>query len=80
MTVPTGNIPSAVVQSECKMYFIKPELHDLGRTLLKTPFGNEVSCYDLERTIRDLVIGRSAEPIIDRVPLDALDYVIGIVE
>lgn len=59
LTVPTGNIPSAVVQAECKMYFIKPELHDLGRTLLKTPFGNEVSCYDLERTICDIVRSRN---------------------
>lgn len=59
LTVPTGNIPSAVVQAECKMYFIKPELHDLGRTLLKTPFGNEVNCYDLERTICDIVRSRN---------------------
>ena len=59
LTVPTGNIPSAVVQAECKMYFIKPELHDLGRTLLKTQFGNEVSCYDLERTVCDIVRSRN---------------------
>ena len=59
LTVPTGCIPSAVVQNECKMYFIKPELHDLGRTMLKTPFGNEVSGYDLERTICDIVRSRN---------------------
>lgn len=59
LTVPTGNIPSAAVQSECKMYFIKPELHDLGRTIMKTPFGNEVSCYDLERTVCDIVRSRN---------------------
>lgn len=59
LTVPTGNIPSAVIQAECKMYFIKPELHDLGRTLMKTPFGNEVNCYDLERTICDIVRSRN---------------------
>jgi len=59
LTVPTGNIPSAVIQAECKMYFIKPELHALGRTLLKTPFGNEVNCYDLERTICDIVRSRN---------------------
>ena len=59
LTVPTGNIPSVVVQSECKMYFIKPELHNIGRTLLKTPFDNEVSCYDLERTICDIVRSRN---------------------
>lgn len=59
LTVPTGNIPSAVVQKECKMYFIKLELHELGRTILTTPFGNEVSCYDLERTICDIVRSRN---------------------
>ena len=59
LTVPTGNIPSAIVQNECKMYYIKPELHELGRTTLKTPFGNEVSCYDLERTICDIVRSRN---------------------
>ena len=59
LTVPTGNLPSTVVQAECKMYFIKPELHDLGRTRLNTPFGNEVSCYDLERTICDIVRSRN---------------------
>ncbi len=59
VTVPTGNIPSVVVQAECKMYFIKPELHDLGRTLMKTPFGNEVNCYDLERTVCDIVRSRN---------------------
>ena len=59
LTVPTGNIPSAAVQSECKMYFIKPELHALGRTTMKTQFGNKVSCYDLERTICDIVRSRN---------------------
>ena len=32
------------------------------------------------KLICGIVIGRSAEPMIDRVPLDALDYVIGSVE
>lgn len=59
LTVPTGNIPSAVVQYECKMYFIKPELHALGRTTMKTQFGNKVSCYDLERTICDIIRSRN---------------------
>lgn len=59
LTVPTGNIPSAAVQAECKMYFIKPELHGLGRTRMKTPFGNDVSCYDLERTVCDIVRSRN---------------------
>ena len=58
-TIPSGNVPSAATKSECKMYYIKPELLDLGRTLMKTPFGNEVNCYDLERTVCDIIRSRN---------------------
>lgn len=58
LTVPTGCIPSTVIQKECKMHFIKPELHGVGRTTVKTQFGNSVSCYDPERTICDIVRSR----------------------
>ncbi|MBR5277768.1 MAG: hypothetical protein IKU23_00720 [Clostridia bacterium] len=58
-TIPSGNVPPTATKSECKMYYIKPELHHLGRTLLKTPFGNEVNCYDLERTVCDIIRSRN---------------------
>lgn len=59
ITVPTGCIPSAEIQSRCKIYYIKPELFELGRTTAKTPFGNNVSAYDLERTVCDVVRSRN---------------------
>ena len=55
ITAPSGCIPSAAIKSECKVYYIKPELFDLGRTILQTPAGNNVQAYDLERTICDVI-------------------------
>jgi len=59
VTAPSGCIPSAAVKEACKVYYIKPELFDLGRTILKTPAGNGVQAYDLERTICDAVRSRN---------------------
>ena len=59
ITVPSGCIPSVAIKSECKVYYIKPELFDLGRTMLKTPAGNKVQVYDLERTICDVIRSRN---------------------
>lgn len=59
ITAPSGCIPSAAIKSECKVYYIKPELFDLGRTMLKTPAGNQVQAYDLERTICDVIRSRN---------------------
>ena len=59
ITAPSGCIPSAAIKAECKVYYIKPELFALGRTEKKTPAGNLVPCYDLERTICDCVRSRN---------------------
>lgn len=59
ITAPSGCIPSVAIKSECKVYYIKPELFDLGRTMLKTPAGNKVQVYDLERTICDVIRSRN---------------------
>ena len=59
VTAPSGCIPSAAIKSECKVYYIKPELFELGKTVLKTPAGNVVPAYDLERTICDCVRSRN---------------------
>lgn len=59
ITAPSGCIPSAAIKSECKVYYIKPELFELGKTVLKTPAGNDVPVYDLERTICDAVRSRN---------------------
>lgn len=59
LTAPSGCIPSAAIKAGCKVYYIKPELFDLGRTMLKTPAGNDVQAYDLERTICDVIRSRN---------------------
>ena len=59
VTAPSGCIPSTAIKAECKVYYIKPELFELGKTFLKTPAGNEVPCYDLERTICDCIRSRN---------------------
>ena len=59
VTAPSGCIPSAAIKAECKVYYIKPELFELGITTLRTPAGNTVRAYDLERTICDIVRSRN---------------------
>lgn len=59
ITVPTGCTPSPSIQEGCKIYFIKPDLFELGKTVMKTPSGNNVAAYDLERTICDIVRSRN---------------------
>ena len=59
ITAPSGHIPSAVLKAECKVYYIKPELFDLGKITLRTPAGNNVPVYDLERTICDVIRSRN---------------------
>ena len=59
VTAPSGCIPSAAIKAECKEYYIKPELFELGKTTLKTPAGNDVTAYDLERTICDVIRSRN---------------------
>lgn len=59
MTVPSGSKPSSFVKTECKIYYIKQDLFELGKTSLLTPAGNHVSTYNLERTICDIVRSRN---------------------
>ena len=59
VTAPSGCIPSAAIKAECKVYYIKPELFELGKTTLRTPAGNDVPAYDLERTICDIIRSRN---------------------
>ena len=36
------------------LHYVKAEYLDLGRITIKTPYGNDVYCYDLERIFCDL--------------------------
>ncbi|MCQ2252570.1 MAG: type IV toxin-antitoxin system AbiEi family antitoxin domain-containing protein [Bacteroidales bacterium] len=59
VTIPARTSLSASLRSECNCYYIMRELHGLGLTTRKTTFGNEVRCYDAERTICDIIRSRN---------------------
>ena len=59
VTVPSNYTPTPLIKNECKIYYVKQELFELGKTELKTPHGNMVASYDVERTICDLARSRS---------------------
>jgi predicted transcriptional regulator of viral defense system len=59
ITIPSNAAIPATLKNQCKCYYVKPELHDIGVTEKKTTFGNLVRCYDPERTICDILRSRS---------------------
>ena len=59
VTIPSNSVLSGVLMEECNCYYVKPELYELGIVMKKTTFGNEVRCYNAERTICDLIRSRS---------------------
>lgn len=59
VTVPSNAVLSDILREDCNCYYIKPELFELGMVWKKTTFGNEVRCYDAERTICDLLRSRN---------------------
>ena len=59
ITTPANRVPSPTLREECKVYYIKPELFELGRSEMETTFGNRVPCYDLERTVCDMIRSRN---------------------
>lgn len=42
-----------------KVHYVKKENFDVGITSIRTAFGNEVRCYDMERSICDIVSERN---------------------
>ena len=61
VTIPNNTRLSKRLQEECVCYYIKPELHRIGMTVRQTTLGNEVRCYNAERTICDLLRSRNRQ-------------------
>ncbi len=57
MTFPQGYNTSGVSAEDLIPRTVAGELLDLGKTRLKTPYGNEVIAYDVERSLCDLFRG-----------------------
>jgi predicted transcriptional regulator of viral defense system len=59
VTVPSGYNATSLKAGGAKVYYIKSDLHPLGLTTVKSPHGNEVKTYNLERTVCDVVRSRN---------------------
>ncbi len=59
VTIPSNASLSASIKQNCNCYYIKPELYTLGLIELVNTFGNKVRCYDVERTICDIIRSRN---------------------
>ena len=59
VTLPTGYNTSQIKQIDLITYTIKPSLFELGKMTMKSPFGNDITVYDKERTICDMIRSRS---------------------
>ena len=55
VTVPTGYNATHLRKQGVQVYNTPIELFDMGRTKRKTVLGNEVMCYDMDRTICDII-------------------------
>lgn len=69
-SVPSGYKVVENVADQFKIYYIRKELHQLGIQTMKSPHGNIISVYNIERTICDLM--RSRNRIDVQVMNDAL--------
>ncbi len=70
ITIPSSKKVSASIGQQCKVYYVKDELKDIGKTILKTTQGNPVPAYDMERTICDII--RSRKRIAEETVLSSL--------
>jgi predicted transcriptional regulator of viral defense system len=59
VTIPSNSALPNSLKGECNCYYIKPELHEIGLITKTTTFGNEVRCYNPERTICDILRSRN---------------------
>ena len=59
ITIYTGYGTGRLVKDGVKVFTVKKELLDLGKTTIVNSFGHEIPVYDMERTICDLVRNRS---------------------
>ena len=58
VTVKSGDTIPVSIRRDLTCFYVKDELFDLGRIDVATQFGNIVPCYNLERTICDLIRNR----------------------
>ena len=70
ITVPSSYKASEVLKKICKIYYIKHELIDLGKSEKPSGMGHNIVTYDIERTLCDII--RSRNKIDNQIIIEAL--------
>jgi len=72
VTVPSGYNTSNLYKDDLRVFTIKKELHNINTVKIKTTYNNEVTCYDMERTICDCIRNRNQMDI--AIVIDAIKF------
>jgi len=59
LTIPGNCKLSPTLADDCKIYYVKPELHDMGKCFIPSKMGHEVIAYNAERTVCDILRSRN---------------------
>lgn len=59
VTVPAGYNATLLKGNGVKVYFVKRDLYPLGSIIIKSPHGNNIKIFNLERTVCDLLRSRN---------------------
>lgn len=59
VTLPIGYNPTSFKDSGIEFFYVKKANHNLGKITISSPNGKEITTYDMERTICDLVRSKS---------------------
>ena len=59
VTLPSGYNATALKESGIKVYFVKRSLWQLGSITVKSPHGNDIKTFNLERTLCDVLRSRN---------------------
>lgn len=72
ISVPQGYNTSHIKKryEDLQVHYVKKDLYELGRTEIRSPQGNLIPVYDIERTICDIIIDR--EKIDKQIFTDAI--------
>jgi predicted transcriptional regulator of viral defense system len=65
LTIYSGYNAHRLVADGCKVYTVKRELLDIGKTWVTDNCGNEIPMYNIERTICDLIRSRNSIEVQD---------------
>lgn len=55
LTIPSYYNNTLIKNKNYEFFYIKEDLYEVGITEIKTPYGNKIRIYDLERTICDII-------------------------